>query len=221
VRRALRSLVPLSIRARWRDRRHSCRADPSFVKAWPSIDAVDGWLSKREAELLFTIASQVPEGQSIVEIGSYKGRSTCALAAGAHDSVPIYAVDPHTGDRSQVEAGATIDTWDEFRRNLSHAPHVIPMRALSTSAASSYSGPPIGLIFVDGWHSPEAVIADITTWSAHFAHDVVVFDDFQSELVAPGIAKVAGLIPPQAGAVGKAVVYAESLPASALRLLFD
>lgn len=66
------------------------------------LSDVHGFLSLPEAELLYRLASQVPSGGNIVEIGSYQGRSTIALALGAKeagaivwaiDSHPTYAVD--------------------------------------------------------------------------------------------------------------------------------
>jgi hypothetical protein len=130
------------------------------------IDSVDGWLSRREAELLFVLAGSVPASRVIVEIGSYCGRSTAALGFGlGHRAQSLYAVDPHTGDRSQVEAGMSVDTFDTFLGNIDRLglrDVVVPIRALSVEAATAYDGPEIGLLFVDGWHSKEAVIEDVS-----------------------------------------------------------
>ena len=48
--------------------------------------------------------------QCIVEIGSYQGKSTISMAAGAQTGVSIVAIDPHTGDISEVVAGIKVDT---------------------------------------------------------------------------------------------------------------
>ena len=61
-----------------------------------AIDETPGWLSLDEAALLYHLARQTTTG-SIVEVGSYRGRSTVALAKGAlaGGNRPVYAVDPH------------------------------------------------------------------------------------------------------------------------------
>lgn len=101
-------------------RRRVVRHEPaSFTRAWASIDSVDGWLPKREGELLFHLASLVASNEAIVEIGSYCGRSTSALALGTGCRAnAVYAVDPHTGCKSQVEAGLIVDTFATFIGNL-------------------------------------------------------------------------------------------------------
>jgi predicted O-methyltransferase YrrM len=179
---------------------------------WNDIDSVEGWLGRREAELLFLLATSVSEDQAIVEIGSYCGRSTSALAFGTHRRTDsVYAVDPHTGDRSQVEAGMTVDTFDMFLQTMERlglTDAVVPLRALSVEAARTYQGPEIGLLFVDGWHSAEAVVQDVNSWRAYLGRDsVVVFDDFRFPDVAAGITEVLGLLPPRLGFVGKDLVF--------------
>src|SRR5258708_12129029 len=74
-------------------------------KAPPHIhdlaNATGGWLSAAEGDLLFHLASQCRAG-CIVEIGSFQGKSITYLAAGseAGASLPVYSIDPHTGDAS-------------------------------------------------------------------------------------------------------------------------
>jgi MMP 1-O-methyltransferase len=196
----------------FRNRRLERHEPLEFSREWNSIDSVQGWLSRHEAELLFHLASLVPRDQSIVEIGSYCGRSTTALALGAdRRGGSIYAVDPHTGDRSEIEAGMTVDTFDNFcsnMRRLDLEEVVITIRDVSHRAAQNYSGPPIALLFVDGWHSAEAVIDDVTSWMPHVSNNVlVVFDDFGYPDVAAGIATIEHLLPNCLGSAGKDLVY--------------
>ena len=204
-------------RAAWRymDQRRWARADPRFAASWPAIDSVEGWLSQREARLLFTLAGLVPSGSAIVEIGCYKGRSTTALASGARAGVPIYGVDPHTGCRVEVEAGIVVDTWPEFRENLARtgSTAVVPVRATSVEAAQSYDGAPVALLFIDGWHSADAVIADYSSWKPHCVPEpVVVFDDMWHPDVLRGIKVLAGQLPQHIGTVGKDGVFADGVP---------
>jgi MMP 1-O-methyltransferase len=198
--------------ATYRLLRLDAREDSGFSNVWNAIDSVDGWLGRREAELMFLLAGSVSDDHAIVEIGSYCGRSTSAFGFGARlREKSVYAVDPHTGDRSQVEAGLMIDTFDTFLGNIERlglGDAVVPVRALSVEAADAYYGPEIGLLFVDGWHSAEAVVQDVKSWRPYFAQDaIVVFDDFRFPDVAAGIAEVRHLLPAPLGSVGKDLVF--------------
>lgn len=202
--------------------RHLRRASRHFRSAWPVIGATDGWISMYEAEVLFALAELVPPGQAIVEIGSYKGRSTITMAAAAPTGVPIYAVDPHTGDRTQVDAGQVVDTWDEFRANLSRAKltSVIPVRLRSVEAAASYDGPDVAMLFIDGWHSTDAVIADFESWQPYLAGTAtIVFDDRAYAEIAIAIDALRDRLPSSVGTVQKFEVFAGDLPRSVTRLL--
>jgi predicted O-methyltransferase YrrM len=63
------------------------------------VDNIDGWLFEREGELLYDLAKNCTGKGVIVEIGSWKGKSTIWLGKGSKrgKKVLIYAIDPHTG----------------------------------------------------------------------------------------------------------------------------
>jgi MMP 1-O-methyltransferase len=125
--------------------------------------AIDGWLSDAQGCALFRAASATSGKGHIVEIGSWKGRSTAWLAAGARLSgARVYAVDPHTASREDPRAA----TFAEFRANLAHAgltDHVEPLVMTSVDAARLVAGP-IELLFIDGDHSYEGVRLDAALW---------------------------------------------------------
>src|ERR1700716_775047 len=74
------------------------QAEREFGQTWPLIDSIGGWLPKDEAEWLFNSARSVPEPTNLVEIGSYKGRSTCCLALGCRNTKKrIFAIDSFDG----------------------------------------------------------------------------------------------------------------------------
>jgi hypothetical protein len=66
----------------------------------PLIADVPGWLTDEEGEALYELARGCTGKGVIVEIGSWKGKSTICLGRGsqAGASVPIYAIDPHEYD---------------------------------------------------------------------------------------------------------------------------
>ena len=61
-----------------------------------AINSIHGFLDPNEAQLLYRLASEVPAGGVIVEIGSYEGRSTICLGKGAKvNGANVWAIDPY------------------------------------------------------------------------------------------------------------------------------
>ena len=93
-----------------------------------SVDDVDGWMSPDQAEALYDAATACAEGEQIVEIGSFRGRSTIVLASAAPQGVTVVAIDPHAGnDRGPQEIDGFGEEAQEdhtvFLANLAHGGH--------------------------------------------------------------------------------------------------
>lgn len=149
---------------------------------------LDGLISRDVGELLYSFAALVPSDQAIVELGSYRGKSTCYLATGAalDYHAPVYAVDAWSEEvsawRYAVLSALPSPVFEDFTAQLDKAgvsDGVRIIRSLTTLAADLYDGPPVGLLYIDGDHSRQAVLADFRAWRRHLApHAVVIFDDF-------------------------------------------
>jgi Methyltransferase domain len=114
-----------------------------------------------------------PPGQ-IVEIGSFRGRSTIVLASARPDGVQLVAIDPHEGnDRGPQEYApnaAVGDSdfnvfWDNLRR-AGVDDRVRHVREPSQTALDAVTGP-IDLLYVDGAHRYAPARADIERWGQH------------------------------------------------------
>ena len=128
---------------------------------------IDGWLTLEEADALYEAAAQVPEAGRIVEIGSFKGRSTYALALGAQfDAIAkmVYAVDPFTGNPGEDSFFPTRYKAD-FLRNLDQfIKEGIVTPLTMSSAGATMLGIRPSLVFVDGSHIFADVLFDMTAW---------------------------------------------------------
>ncbi len=118
---------------------------------------VDGYLYPHEALFLYHLAREAPGMGSVVEIGSFRGRSTLCLAAGLRrrGEGRVEAVDPHIHG-----------TEAELRENAAHfglADWVDPVVARSVEAAAAWNRP-VRLLFVDGNHLQGSVEADVRAW---------------------------------------------------------
>lgn len=120
------------------------------------ISAIDGWLSDREALFLYASALRSREIKgNIVEIGSWKGKSTVCLAWALKGTKKIaYAVDPHEGIRFNKGKSTEHSTYPIFRKNLRKAgvlSIVKPIVKTSVRASRTFQDN-VSLLFIDGLH---------------------------------------------------------------------
>ena len=117
-RRAVRAATRAGLRSLQRDA--ALATLPGFGKAWGTANRVPGWFGETEAAVFWSVVHDVRPA-TVVEIGSYLGRSTTLLGlALQHAEVPaarLVAIDPHTGDKQNTRALgiSTIPTLDLFR----------------------------------------------------------------------------------------------------------
>lgn len=150
---------------------------------------VEGWLTDAQARRLDAAARRVREGGRIVEIGSFRGRSTIVLARAAAPGVEVVAIDPHLGsDRGPQELAADEPLGEQdahaFRANLERhgvARRVRHVRRRSADAASDVPGP-IDVLWVDGAHRYGPALADVRDWGRRVAPGgaMLVHDAFSS-----------------------------------------
>lgn len=153
------------------------------------VARTQGWLSLEEAELLYQLARGVASG-CIVEIGSYRGRSTVALALGSlsGSKVPIYAVDPHEVCDGALGGGFGPEDRAEFFRAMLRTSCYKIVRPIDLSSEIITPGwtQPVGLLWIDGDHSYGGAKRDFGCWGPHLADNAcVAFDDSLDPRLGP------------------------------------
>ena len=147
------------------------KAEIKHVKE--AIDKVEGWLTDSQGEFLYNAARNCKgKGGVIVEIGSWKGKSTIWLAKGskAGSNVKIYAIDPHTGSSEHKKMYGEVWSFEEFKQNIKRAnveDIVIPVVKTSEDAERDWDRKPIELLWIDGEHEYEMVKLDFDLWSPY------------------------------------------------------
>jgi predicted O-methyltransferase YrrM len=129
------------------------RHDREFRRISALASGVEGWLDPGEQRFLFDSAYKLLQDANIVEVGSFKGRSTCFLASACRGTKKrVFAVDTFNG--SDGDYFGHRDFFSGFERNVRHcgvAQYVKPLIGRSGDIAKSWSLP-ISLLFIDGSH---------------------------------------------------------------------
>jgi Methyltransferase domain len=135
------------------------------------LEGVEGWLTDEQALRLAERAGALRPPARIVEIGSYRGRSTITLASSAPDGVTVVAVDPHAGgDRGPRQVHGTEAEGEAdhraFFENLARAgvAERVDYVRLSSEEALAKLSARANLVYVDGAHDYRAARQDLTGW---------------------------------------------------------
>jgi hypothetical protein len=138
-----------------------------------------GYLGENEARFLGLLAAATPGKGVIVEIGSFKGKSTVVLASvAAHYGLgPVVAIDPHTAPSvtdPPIEKGSP--TYEEFLNALQTSQvafHVEVHRANSADIAKFWNRP-IRLLWIDGDHTYPGVKLDFDGFAPYLCPGAVI-----------------------------------------------
>ena len=156
---------------------------------------VKGFLSDKEAKKLQELFLKVHHLGSVLEIGTYCGKSALNFSEVAKDvNGLIYTIDHHTGSEEHQrgeeyhdselfdERLKKFNTLPEFLNNLKSkkmAKFIIPIIDKSQNASNFFSEK-ISLLFIDGGHSFETALSDYNAWKDKICTDglLVIHDVF-------------------------------------------
>lgn len=170
-----------------------------FLRWQKQFADIPGFLVDVEGYALLRLAAHGPGCGSVVELGSYLGRSTSFLAAGAKETGrgPVHAVDHFKGSpehqHGQQFASKVLENegtlLHQFRANLRRVglDDLVNVIVASTSEAAAQWSGPIRLLFIDSDHSYEAAANDFRLWSSFIVPGgIVCFHDIG---VWPGVTR--------------------------------
>ena len=138
---------------------------------------IQGWMTRLELVWLFNRAKQM---DSVIEIGSWKGRSSYALAAsgtnlicidtwqGASDEIPAW------GGKSLRDVAKEEDIFKAWMNNVGSVFRNVDFLKMDSISASKLwqigrkiiygDNVKVDMVFIDGEHTFDAVVADIQAW---------------------------------------------------------
>ena len=78
------------------------KIEKKLPKILEPFHGIEGWLTEQEALGLYSIALKLPSNATVVEIGSWKGKSTFCIASGLKKG-KVIAIDPFNADAGNDE----------------------------------------------------------------------------------------------------------------------
>ena len=164
-------------------------ARPGFDDALAAARVIRGWLTDEQALVLWERAGALRPPATVVEIGSYHGRSTIVLARSAAEGVAFVAIDPHAGnDRGPQEIHGTDAEGESdhrtFLANLDRSGVTTAVRHVRLPSQDALREVPghVDLLFVDGAHRYGPARDDVARWGERVAPGgtMLVHDAFSS-----------------------------------------
>jgi hypothetical protein len=161
--------------------------DEEFAEAWAVAQTVPGWLKVGQARMLFDAVVALPNGSTVLEIGSHQGRSTVVLGRALRSrSGSLVCVDPFVDGR--LFGGAS--TRAKFERNVDDAGigGVVTLEAEFSTRLRPRWSRGFDLLYVDGKHDYWTFTDDLR-WSAFLPRGgrILVHDAFSSIGVTLGV----------------------------------
>jgi hypothetical protein len=189
---------------------------PGFEDVFARADRIPGWLTRGQAERLFTEVRALRPGATVVEIGSHQGRSTVVLAS-AREDLLVVAIDPFVGGKFG---------GDLSRRQFEHhlREHGLEARVRHLAERSERVRPgwtdPVDLVYVDGKHDCWSAVEDLR-WSRFLPPGgrVLLHDAFSS--IGVTLAVLLSVLPRRelryVGRVGSLATFERARPSMADR----
>ena len=150
-------------------------------------DSIQGWLTPTEQESLYQTSKKYKDSE-ILEVGSWKGRSTHALLTGG---AKITAVDTFQGSDDLGDLTNSLakkeDIYATFMKNVGEFKNLEVMKMTSEEARKKVGDKKFSSIFIDALHTEEGVKKDIELWKGN-ATQVLMGHDYDPK-TWPGVVR--------------------------------
>lgn len=137
--------------------------DTQFYFDYPANN-ISGWMNFEEQLFLYETAKRM---ESVIELGSWKGRSTHAICSSGCKNVT--AIDHWKGSKDEPDAHAEAkngSVFEEFKKNMSPFPDLKIVNKDINEAIKDIADRSVDMIFLDAGHTYEEVQNDIRKWKS-------------------------------------------------------
>ena len=154
------------------------------------VDKIDGMTSEEELSYLHKLASTAKDG-CIIEVGSYRGRSTAAIALGAKNgsNSPVFAIEPHEIFEGVLGGNFGPPDRKAFYLAMLNSGGFENVRLINLSSEQVTPGwnQKVAMLWIDGDHSYDGVKRDFECWRPHLGLNAdIIFDDSLDPASGPG-----------------------------------
>lgn len=143
------------------------------------VENVEGYLSPDEIRFLALMASYPTAKGEILEIGSFKGKSTIILAkaAGLTNNRKVHAVDPMSAPaKTDPDLKNNSSSFPDFKKNIEFSNVVDQIEFYKTFSyeLAKIWDKPIRLLWIDGDHTYKGTKIDFAGFRPHLADGAIV-----------------------------------------------
>ncbi len=126
---------------------------------------IEGWMLMEELQYLYELGKKY---ETIVECGSWAGRSTDAFLSGNKGTVT--AIDSWLGSSEVKDSTNWMakerDMFEVFKKNVGSYPNLKIIKKLGLEAANDFEDESVDVVFIDMGHTYSEVKADILAWKS-------------------------------------------------------
>jgi len=137
-------------------------ADTKFYWEYPD-NGIEGWMKFDELQFLYETSKKMT---SVIEVGSWCGRSSHAILSGCKGDVTC--VDSWKGSDDIRDYTNSLakerDIFEIFKKNVGHFPKLKIIKERSVEAAATVPDRSAEMVFLDAGHDFQSVVADIRAW---------------------------------------------------------
>lgn len=166
----------------------------SRKKEFDLVKDIEGYLVPGQEKAFFTIAKNLPKKAIVVEIGSFKGKSTACISLASPNDTKIYSIDTFEGNNEDFSEGVQFfggNFLSEFNKNIAKVnglKKVKPVIGYSSIIAKKWNRK-IDFLFIDGSHIYKDVLADFKNFYPWLKPGgIIAFHDVDKKF--PGVFKV-------------------------------
>lgn len=156
------------------------------------MDSVEGMMQLYEVERLYELA--IDSTKNILELGSFRGKSTVALLLGAEKTGnKVFTVDPFIASDCDTGGSTIVDSEADYRKFLANTrpwqEHLVHFKMKSRDVV--WTNGEIDVLFIDTFHTYDEVKADFFHFYPYLSKDArVAFHDYSPyKPVFPGVAE--------------------------------
>jgi len=191
--------IPAWLRTGWQVSRkiNQTYAEMLDAETAEELFSIEGHITARQCATLFYFAYTLPGPGPIVEIGSFKGKSTVWMGQALKqraENIKVVAIDPHinTRDTEVVPDYEEESSYEAFLNNVSVVgldKWVEPVIKTSEDAAKDWNQP-IRLLFIDGSHRYEDILLDLQLWEPEVnTGGIIILHDTKPTGPFPGVCR--------------------------------